>query len=162
MFSSQTCLYGQSMANRIFETSEKQKGYREKVRQHADVEKKLWNDFRHGMGIGTKEFVKRIRLKLMPENIHKEIPQQRSLARSISPEQVLEKAAGVLNCDLEVIRHSRRIPKSMKNDRDLLVYPVWKTCRLPNEETGRLFDVTYSAISHILSSMQIRIQKKTD
>jgi len=40
----------------------------------------------------------------------------------------------------------------MKNDRDLLVYLVWKICRLPNEENGRLFGMTYSAISHILSS----------
>jgi len=145
-----------------FEAKDKHKAYREKVRQYADEEKKLWEDFRHGMVIGTKGFVEKIRLKYMPEDIHKEIPQQRSLGRSIDPEQVLEKAAGVLSCDLDVIRHSRRIPKSIKNDRDLLVYLVWKTCRLSNEETGRLFGMTYSAISHILSSMRIRMQKETD
>jgi len=67
-----------------------------------------------------------------------------------------------LNCDLEVIRHSRRIPKSMKNELDLLVYLVWKICSLSNEESGRLFGMTYSAISHILSSMRTRMQKETD
>ncbi len=50
----------------------------------------------------------------------------------------------------------------MKNDRDLPVYLVWKICRLPNEESGRLFGMTYSAISHILSSMRTRMQKETD
>ncbi len=68
---------------------------------------------------------------------------------TVDPEKVLEKAAGVLNCDLDYIRHSRTIPKLIKEDRDLLVYLVWKICILSNEETGRLFGMTYSAISHI-------------
>jgi len=50
----------------------------------------------------------------------------------------------------------------MKNDRDLLVYLVWKICRLLNEENGWLFSMIYSAISHILSSMRTRMQKDTD
>jgi len=49
----------------------------------------------------------------------------------------------------------------MKGDRDLLVYLVWKTCMLPNEEIGRLFGMSYSAISRILSSMRTRIEKET-
>jgi hypothetical protein len=64
--------------------------------------------------------------------------------------------------DLDYIRHSRRIPKLIKEDRDLLVYLVWKICILSNEETGRLFGMTYSAISHILSSMRTRMQKNSD
>jgi hypothetical protein len=44
----------------------------------------------------------------------------------------------------------------------LLVYLVWKTCMLPNEETGRLFGMTYSAISHILSAMRTRINEEPD
>ncbi|MBN2033256.1 MAG: hypothetical protein JW836_08270, partial [Deltaproteobacteria bacterium] len=47
-------------------------------------------------------------------------------------------------------------------DRDFLVYLVWKICGLPNEENGRLFGMTYSAISHILGSMRTGIQKETD
>ncbi len=74
----------------------------------------------------------------------------------------MEKAAGILNCDLDDIQHSRRISKSIKDDRDLLVYLVWKTCMLPNEETGRLFGMTYSAVSHILSSMRTTMQKEPE
>jgi len=44
----------------------------------------------------------------------------------------------------------------------LLDYLVWKICRLANEESGRLFGMTYSAIDHILSSMQTKMQKETD
>ncbi len=62
----------------------------------------------------------------------------------------------------DIFHHSRRIPKLMKEDRDLLVYLVWKICILSNEETGRLFDMTYSAINHILSSMRTKMQKDSD
>jgi len=52
------------------------KAYREKSRQYADEEKRLWEDFRHGMIIGTKEFVvDKIRSKYIPDHIHKEISQ---------------------------------------------------------------------------------------
>ncbi len=74
----------------------------------------------------------------------------------------MEKAAGILNCDLDYIRHSQRISKLLKDDRDLLVYLVWKICNLSNEETGRLFGMTHSAISHILSFMRARMQKDSD
>jgi len=33
---------------------------------------------------------------------------------------------------------------------------------LPNEETGRLFGMSYSAISHILSSMRSKTQNEPD
>ena len=145
-----------------FKGKDKYKAYREKVQQYSDEEKSLWEDFRHGMIIGTKEFVDRIRSKYMPDNFHKEIPQQRALGKSVDSEKVLEKAAGILNCDLDCIRYNRRIPKSIKENRDLLVYLVWKTCMLTNEETGRLFGITYSAVSHILSSMRTKMQKDFD
>ena len=143
-------------------SKDKHRAYREKVQQYADEEKKLWEDFRHGMILGTKEFVDKIRSRYMPVLIHEEIPQQRSLGKSVEPEKVLEKAARILNCDLDDIRRSRRISKSIKDDRDLLLYLVWKICILPNEETGRLFGMTYSAISHILSSMRTRMEKDPD
>ena len=74
------------------------------MQQYSDEEKSLWEDFRHGMIIGTKEFVDRIRSKYMPDNFHKEIPQQRALGKSVDSEKVLEKAAGILNCALDCIR----------------------------------------------------------
>ena len=144
-----------------FKTDDKHKAYREKVQRYANEEKKLWEDFRHGMIMGTKKFVDKIRLKYMPDNFHREIPQQRALGKSVEPEKMLKKAAEILNCDFDFIRHSRRIPKSLKDDRDLLVYLVWKSCMLTNEETGLLFGMTYSAISHILSSMRTRMQKES-
>jgi hypothetical protein len=46
-----------------------------KVQHYAEEEKSLWEDFRHWMMIGTKEFVDRMRSTYMPDNFHNEIPQ---------------------------------------------------------------------------------------
>jgi len=51
---------------------------------------------------------------------------------------------------------------SGKDDRDLMIYLIWKTCILTNEETGRFFGMTYSAVSHVLSSMRTRMKKERD
>jgi hypothetical protein len=107
-----------------FDAVDKHKAYREKARQYAEEEKRLWEDFRHGMIMGTKNFVGKIRSKYMLNTIQQEVPQQRSLGRSLDPVKVLERAARRLNCDLDVIQQLRRIPKSMKGERDLLVYLI--------------------------------------
>lgn len=40
------------------------------------------------------------------------------------------------------------------------VYLIWKTYVLSGKETGQLFGITCSAVSHILSSMRTRMQKE--
>jgi len=63
---------------------------------------------------------------------------------------------------VDYIRQSKKISKLLKDDRDLLIYLVWKICIRSNEETGRLFDMTYSAISHILSFMRTKMANDSD
>ena len=114
------------------------------------------------MVICTKEFVDRIRTQYIRDKFHKDVPLQRALVRSRDPKQVLEKASKLLTIDLDFIRDSRRIPKTIKDNRDILVYLVWQTCLLTNEETGQLFGMTYSAVSRILNSMRNRLKKEPD
>jgi hypothetical protein len=97
----------------------------------------------------------------MPDELHRYIPLHRALKRSIDPEMMLSKAGRFLKCDLEVIRNSRRIPFTIKADRDLLVYWVWQRCLLTHEEVGRLFGMTYSASSRIINSMRTRLQEES-
>jgi len=49
--------------------------------------------------------------------------------------------------------------KADRDDRDLLVFSVWKTGILTNEKIGRLFGMTYSSISHIVRSVRLRMEK---
>ena len=115
-----------------------------------------WNDFRF------KEIVERIRSAYLPETLHKEIPQQRDLAKGFDPVAKLKQAARMFNCDLDHFRQVPRITKSDRDNRDLLVFSVWNTGLLTNEEIGRLFGMTYSAVSHIVSSIRLRIKENRE
>ncbi len=75
----------------------------------------------------------------MPEKPHKEIPQQRDLAKGVDPVAKLKEAARILDRDLDHFKLSPRISKAERDDRDLLVFSVWKTGILTNEKIGRLF-----------------------
>jgi putative transposase len=141
-----------------FQSKDKHKAYRVKAQNYAKEEKRLWEDFRHGLVIGSKRFVDKIRSKYLPEESDKEVPLHRALKRSREAEEILKNAAVFLKCDLDIIKSSKRISKSMKADRDLLVYLIWQTCGLTNEETGKLFGMTYSAVRRVLTSMRNRLK----
>ena len=142
-----------------FKSEDSHKAYREKVQGYAKEEKQLWEDLRHGIVFGTQSFVDKIRSTYLPEKPHREIPQQRDVAKGVDQVALLSKAAQIIDCDLTHYKESRRISKSDKNDRDLLVFFVWKTGLLTNEAIGHLFGVTYSSISHIVKSMKSILKK---
>jgi hypothetical protein len=54
-----------------FKSKDKHKANRAKAQRYAKEEKKLWEDFRHGMIIGSKKFVDKIRRVYLPEELHK-------------------------------------------------------------------------------------------
>ena len=141
---------------------EQHKIYREKVQFYAKEEKKLWEDLRHGMIIGSKRFVDKIRSAYLPEKPHKEIPQQRDLAKGIDPIAMLKEASWRIDCDLDHFKHTTRIAKKERDDRDLLVLSAWKTGLLTNDEIGRIFGMTYSSVSHIVRSVRLRMQQDSN
>ena len=145
-----------------FQGKDKQRAYREKVQRYAKEEKKLWEDFRHGMIIGSKNFVDIIRGAYLPEELDREIPQQRDMAERMDPIAILKEAAKILGCDLDQFRRGPRITKTDKDDRDLLVLCLWKTGVLTNDKIGDLFGVTYSSVSHIVRSVTLRIQQDSN
>jgi len=145
-----------------FKGMDKYKAYREKVQRYAKEEKKLLEDLRYGMIIGSKKFVDKIRNTYLPEKPHKEIPQQRDLAKGIDPIVRLKEAAKILDCDLDHFRRVSRITKSERDDRNLLVFSVWKTGSLTNDEIGNLFGMTYSSVSHIVKTVRVKIEEIRD
>jgi putative transposase len=142
-----------------FQINDKNKAYREKVQEYANEEIKLWENLRHGMIIGSKEFVDKIRSTYLPEKMHKEIPQQRDLAKSLDPITHLKQAAQLIDCDLTLFKKVPRIPRAERDNRDLLVLSVWKTGVLTNHEIGSLFGMTYSSVSHIVKAIKVRMKK---
>jgi REP element-mobilizing transposase RayT len=142
-----------------FKGADKNKAYREKVQNYAKEEKKLWEDLHHGLIIGSKKYVDKIRSAYLPEKLHKEIPQQRDLSKSIDPIARLNEAARLLDCDLNRFKRMPRILKADRDNRDLLVLSIWKTGVLTNVEIGNVFGMTYSSVSRIVKSIKLRMKR---
>jgi len=126
------------------------------------MEGRLWEDFRHGLILGTQSFVESIRSTYLSEKVHKEIPQQREVVRSVDEGRLLEQGAKLLNCDLEKLKKAQRLYGKDKENRDLLVYLLWERGVHTNQKIGSLFGLTYSSVSHIVKRLkaQIRDSKK--
>ena len=142
-----------------FDEKSRHRGYREKVQGYAKEEKRLLEDLQHGMILGSKRFVDNIRSTYLPQVPHREIPQQKSMFNEFNPVSFLDKAAKILNCDIRRFQQSSRISSSDKEDRDILVYALWKTGMLTNEKIGELFGVTSSSISHSVRALNLKLQK---
>ena len=72
----------------------------------------------------------------------------------------MDQAAKYLDCDLSRFKEAPRISSQEKEDRDLLMYLLWKSGKLPNEKIGNLFGVTYSSVSHSITAVNYRLKKE--
>ncbi len=143
----------------LFNTKDKHMAYRKMVQSYSNEESRIWEDFRHGLFLGSQKFVDRIKLKYLSENPDIEIPQRRQVLRDANPENILKKAAKVLKCDTDIFLQSSRISDSDKINRDLLIYLLWSTGWYSNQEIGNLFGLGYSSISRRVTIMKPMIAK---
>ena len=141
-----------------FNSKDHHKYYREKVQRYAKEEKRLWEDFRYGLYLGTHEFVDKLKSTFLTD-AHAEIPQQTKLLKVTDPEVLLKKAARILGCNLMNFKSSLRISEQDKDNRDLLIYLLWKTGLFKNQEIGDLLGLTYSSISRRAAIIRERIGK---
>ena len=135
-------------------------GYRKKVQFFSREENNLWEDFRHGLFLGTLEFVNKMKRAHLPDTPHKEKPQQRDIIRSVDPRIIIKKAAAIIDCDPDEFIASGRVYGAAKTNRDLLMYLIWEYGVYTNEEIGNLFHVTYSSVSRNISSFRARLIKE--
>jgi REP element-mobilizing transposase RayT len=148
--------YGQSnpdwlntevLLSQFINVKDQNQAYRENIRKYSKEKQRVWEDLRHGIFVGTEKFVKKIKKRYLPDVPHAELPDQKRVIKDVNIESVLSKAAGILNCDLDLCRESTRISKSVKADRDLLIYIVWQLGVATNQEIGEKIGLTYSAVS---------------
>ena len=81
------------------------------------------------------------------------------MIKDVSIETVLSGAAGILKCDMDLYRESSKISKSVKVDRDLLIYIVWQLAVATKQEIGEKFGLTYSAVSQRVSVVKEVLNK---
>lgn len=143
----------------LFSGPDPRKAYREKVQRYAEEEKDLWEDFRHGLMLGTEEFVERVKSRYISVKPDREVPQQRGMVGMIDADEYLMRASALLGRDLNRFREMGRLYGEEREDRDLLVYLLWEKRAFMNEEIGRFFEVSYSAVSHIVRRVKRQLQK---
>ncbi len=125
--------------------------YRGNIQKYSKEEQRVWQDLRHGIFVGTEKFVKKIKMRHLPDKPHAELPHQKRVTNDVKIESVLSRAADILKCDIDFYRESTRIPKAFKADRDLLIYIAWQSGVATNQEIGEKFGLTYSAVSQRVS-----------
>ena len=105
-----------------FKGADKHKQFREKVQKYAKEEKRLLEDIHHGMILGAKKFVNRIRKQFLPDIPHNALPQQKQLAKDIKLDDILKKSAKIVQIDIDKCVQAKRLHGIEKHKRDLLVY----------------------------------------
>ena len=135
------------------------KAYRKKVQNYAGEEGRLWEDFRHGVIMGSAGFVERIRSLRSGAAPHKEIPQQKQVLGSIDLIGAAKQASGLLGREMGGYASGRRVRGAIKEDRDIVLYALWEMGVFRNEELGQVFGVSYSAVSHIIRDVKDQIKK---
>lgn len=138
---------------------DRHKSYRAKVQKYAQEEKQLFEDLRHGFILGSKQFVEKIRKKHLPCTLDTAVPQQKQLATTVDLESFLVKAQRELNCEIKDFVQAARLSGADKDKRDILLYIIWRAGHLRNEQIGHLFGISYSAVSHAVSSIKARLKK---
>ena len=162
--------YGKSKPNWLstktilsqFAHEDAHKRYREKVQKYSKEEKQLWEDFRHGLFLGTKKFVTELRKQHLVEKPDKEIPAHRQSAASLDLAKILDRAAQLLGCNVEELKKISRISGAPKEKRDIIIYLIWQTGLLTNEKIGAFFNLTYSSVSHSVKAVKSKISKEDE
>jgi chromosomal replication initiation ATPase DnaA len=129
------------------------------MQKYSKEEQRVWEDLRHGIFVGTEKFVKKIKKRYLPDIPHAELPSQKQVIRDVNIETVILKAAGLLKCDMNLFRESSRISKSVKVDRDLLIYVSWQLGVATNQEIGEKFGLSYSAVSQRVKIIKEMLNK---
>lgn len=142
----------------MFKSKDQNRNYREKVQRYAKEEKHLLEDLRHGLFLGSKSFVEKIREQYLPAEPESAVIPQSQLAKRFDPNYFLNQAQRILKCNAKRSVQGGRLYGDEKDARDLMIYVIWQEGGLTNAQIGQLFGLSYSAISHAVKSLRTRMK----
>ena len=145
-----------------FDTANRHAAYRRKVELYSDQDGKLWNDVKHGLVYGSQNFIEQLKEQFLDDRKSAELPQHNRLLLDADPQALAQQAAAGFSLDLETIRHTRRISRQAKEQRDMLIYFLWETGKLSNQSIATLLGLTYSNISRRLSLFRATMDREKD
>jgi len=126
---------------------DKHRAFRNKVAAFPEKGGSAWDDVRCGLIYGSHEFLSHIKDIYLNGHQNKELPQLNQLLRDEDPNKLVEKAAALLDCDIDYFRESGRINGEARDKRDVILYLLWETGKYSNHEVGELMGLTYSSVS---------------
>ena len=145
-----------------FNGKDSYKAYREKVQKYSEEDAKIFENLRHGIVFGTKNYLKKITEKHLKKESDEELPQHNRMLKDKNPAKLLKRAAKAINFDLTKIGQSDRIFQKDVQDRDVLLYFIRGTGLYTNKQIGELFGLTYSAVSRRASIVKSEISKPSE
>ena len=137
--------------------ADRHKIYRIKLQDYSEEEDGFGEDLKHGLIYGGQNFVADLKARFLENKQDAELPQHNSLFREFDPNLLLNKTSRILGFNIEAARNAKKISTGEKDNRDLLIYLLWKTGRLSNKEIGTYFGLTYSAISRCVKAINDRV-----
>ena len=129
-----------------FPKKESAKAYRKEVQRYAGEKGSLWEEIKHGLIMGSDEFVDHIRDTYLSKKPDREMPQQKRL-------EVVKNASALLK------KAQLPVEKKNRDERDLLIYALWEKGWYTNQDIGDIFDLTYSAVSRRVTKVKERIAR---
>jgi len=138
---------------------DKNQTYRRKVQQYADEKFSVWEDVRHGLVYGSETFLNDLKKRFLSRQKDVELPQHNRMYRDVDPNKILKIASGAMEIDIDSVRKFKRIPKALKDKRDLLIYLLLESGRFTNHEIGSLFEISYSNVSRRIIEIKKRLGK---
>jgi len=143
----------------FFGGKDKHRSYRQALQAYAGEEKRIWEDVRHGLFMGTDEFIENLKTQyLSGRRPHREIPQQRRILRERNVANMVDQWAKILDCRREELVQRRRVRERDKESRDLLIYLLWERGVYTNSEIGQLFALSYSAVSRRVAALRASVE----
>ena len=145
-----------------FNAANRHAAYRRKVELYSDQEGNLWNEVKHGLVYGSQKYIEQLKQQFLDDRKNAELPQHNRLLLDGNPQALAQQAAAGFSLDLESIRHTRRISRQAKDQRDMLIYFLWETGKLNNQSIAALLGLTYSNISRRLSLFRATMDREKD
>ncbi len=125
--------------------SRRRKRLVEAHKAYAGEEKKLLNELKYGLFLGSARFVEKMKERLQEES-HPEKPQVRMALEEEKIEVVLDKVFTALNVkDPDALL--RPVRRAKRPDRNLAIYILCHLGIYPHREIGRVFGVGYTSIT---------------
>ena len=138
---------------------DKKQAYRRKVQLYADEKGSVWEDVRHGLVYGSETFLNDLKERFLSSQKEVELPQHNRMYRDVDPNIILKTACEAMQLDLDVVQKSKRITKTLKDQRDLLIYLLWQSGRFSNREIGTLLGISYSNVSRRVIEIRKKLEK---